>query len=86
MPPELETKSVRIDRTIPLALIFAVIIQACSALVWAGAAENRLNKVEEQMANTHETELRAVRTEERLVRLENSIARVEAALLDLRAR
>ncbi len=63
----------KIDRRVTLALVFAVFVQTAGALVWAGAAGERLSMVEHEV-----DERRGVA--ERLARLEAELESVRLQL------
>jgi len=63
----------KVDRRVTLALVFAVFVQTAGALVWAGAAGERLSMVEHEV-----DERRGVA--ERLARLEAELESVRLQL------
>ena len=62
-----------LDRKITYGLIFAVVLEAAAALIWAGGAAERLSDVEQRLAE-HRT------VAERLARLEAETAAVRRQL------
>ena len=65
--------SKRFDAHISLALILTVVLQSAAALLWAGAAAERINQLERRTAN-------ASAITERLARLEEQMSQARAAL------
>ncbi|XBQ16294.1 MAG: hypothetical protein ABL308_00090 [Oceanicaulis sp.] len=63
----------RLDRKITLGVLAALALQTSGALIWAGAASERLDQLE------HRAEAGAA-VNERLARLEESAAHTRAAL------
>ena len=66
------------ERKISLAIIVALAVQAASALIWAGAAAERIDGLERQMANHRPTAERLARLEARLDGVQDQLARIEA--------
>ena len=67
----------KIDRRITLALVFAVFIQTAGALVWAGAAGERLSTVEETVAQGRGVAERLARLEAELESVRLQLDRIE---------
>lgn len=65
------------ERKISLAIIVALAVQAASALIWAGAAAERIDGLERQMANHRPTVERLARLEARLEGVQDQLARIE---------
>jgi len=63
----------RVERTITLGVAVALALQTASALMWAGAASQRLTQLEARIAET-------APAAERLARLEEHAAYTRAAL------
>ena len=69
----------RLERTVPVALLLAVTIQAAAGLMWAGRAAARIDEIEHRV-----TDQRGVG--ERLARLEALIAAQTAQLTRIEAK
>lgn len=70
----------RINRSIPIALFFAVIVQTASGLVWVGSAGSRLERLERETVD-HDVELqRLARLEEKMSSVARQLDRIEARL------
>ena len=72
-----------IEKKITMGVVLAIVIQTGSALIWAGAAAQKIEALEEQVLQTRpvyerlarvETELEAVRAQ--LDRIENKVERL----------
>jgi len=63
----------RMERSVTLGVVFALVMQTGGALIWAGAAGERLNRLEVE-ADLHEA------ASERLARLEEQIGQAREAL------
>lgn len=70
----------RLDRRVPLALVFAVILQTGLTLVWAGSAAERLDTLEGNAIERSELLERTTRLEERTRNIEAMVTRIEARL------
>ena len=73
-------QNLRMDRTITLSLVVAVLVQTAGALLWAGAAEARLSQLETQAAADLPVAERLARLEEQMVGARQSLTRIERRL------
>jgi len=62
---------------ITLAVSLAVLVQSALALVWAGAAAERLNHLEEQMTERQQLTERTARLEEQVSSVRTTLERIE---------
>lgn len=69
-----------LDKRVPIALIAAMTIQTAGALVWAGAAMQRMNYVEREVAASALIGERTARLEEQIRYLRQSVDRIETKL------
>ena len=69
-----------LDRRVPIALIAAMAIQTAGALVWAGAAMQRMDYVEREVAASAQIGERPARLEEHIGYLRQSVDRIETKL------
>ena len=69
-----------LDKRVPIALILAIALQTGGALVWAGAASERLATLETRSARTDEMVERTARLEEQAKAMRASLARIEEKL------
>ena len=70
------------DRTVTYGLMFTVIMQTASALIWAGAADARLKTLETQMAMAPGVAQRLARVEGQTTGMTQSLHRIERKLDD----
>jgi len=68
------------DRTVTYGLMFSVMLQTASALIWAGAAEARLKTLETQMAMAPGVAQRLARVEGQTTVMAQSLTRIERKL------
>jgi len=68
------------DRRIPIALLVAVLMQTAAALVWAGAAGERIAQLEYQVQSVHVLTERTARMEARLESAQAALERIEAKI------
>jgi len=73
-------QNLRMDRTITLSLVVAVLVQTAGALLWAGAAEARLSQLETQAAADLPVAERLARLEEQMIGARQSLTRIERRL------
>lgn len=66
-----------IDRRIPLALIFALLVQTAGALLWAGAAAERIARLETAATSVPMIGERTTRLEEQMSYVRASLDRIE---------
>jgi hypothetical protein len=68
------------ERRVPMALVFAFLLQTGGALFWAGSAAQRLSELErETRANENAVE-RVVRIEAEVAAMHETLARIESKL------
>lgn len=72
--------SFRLDRRIPVALVFAFVLQTGGALFWAGSAAQRIGEVERQTQVNSSAVERVVRLEEQVSALHEQLARIESKI------
>ena len=70
----------RIDRHVPVALVLTIILQTGAALMWSGAAAERLTALETRSARTDEIIERTARLEEQSLAMRASLTRIEEKL------
>ena len=69
-----------LDKRVPIALILAILIQTGGALVWAGAASERLNHLEDQATERRSLAERTARLEEQSRQMQALLLRIEDKL------
>ncbi len=67
-----------IERKLGAAVALALLIQVASTLLWAGAAAERIDILEQQMADTKPVLERLARMEARLDAVQAQLNRIEA--------
>jgi len=67
-----------IERKLGAAVALALLIQVASTLLWAGAAAERIDILEQQMADTRPVLERLARMEARLDAVQAQLNRIEA--------
>jgi len=67
-----------IERKLSAAVALALLIQIASTLLWAGAAAERIDVLERQMADTRPVLERLARMEARLDAVQAQLNRIEA--------
>lgn len=70
----------KLDRHIPVALVVTILLQTGIALMWSGAAAERLSTLEGRSARTDEVIERTARLEEQSQAMRASLARIEEKL------
>lgn len=70
----------KLDRHIPVALVVAILLQTGVALMWSGAAAERLSALETRSGRTDEVVERTARLEEQSQAMRASLARIEEKL------
>lgn len=65
------------DRRIALGVIFALFVQTAGALMWAGAAAQRLEIVEQEVAAQKGVSERLARVETELAAMRKQLDRIE---------
>ncbi|MEM7459230.1 MAG: hypothetical protein AAF331_07180 [Pseudomonadota bacterium] len=66
------------ERKFSIAVMVALAIQAASTLLWAGAAAERIDTLEQQMADTRPVAERLARLEARLEAVQSQLDRIES--------
>ena len=69
-----------IDRRVPLAVIVTILLQSAAALLWAGAANERLQHLEERTERIGELVERTARLEEQAKAANAALGRIEERL------
>ena len=69
-----------IERKVTLGLVFAVVVQLAGMLVWAGAAAERLEVLEQTAVETRPIGERLVRVEAELEAVRAQLSRIETKL------
>lgn len=64
----------------PVAMAATLGLQSVMALLWIGAASNRLNHLEASLDRMASLEIRAARLEEQSLHLRDALGRIEAKL------
>lgn len=67
-------------QTLPFALTVAIIVQTITAILWVGAASNRLDQIETQLTGMTALEVRSARLEEQSLFLRDAVQRIETKL------
>ena len=69
-----------LDKRVPIALIVAMAVQTAGALVWAGAAMQRIDYLEREVSASSRIGERTARVEEQMRYLRQSVDRIETKL------
>jgi len=69
-----------LDRRLTVGVIVALAIQTASALMWAGAAEARINMLESEVSETPHVSERLARLEEKVDLTRQTVVRIEQRL------
>ena len=75
-----ENSGWRIDRHVPVALVLTILLQTGAALMWSGAAAERLSALERRTSRTDEVVERTARLEEQAKDMRAALTRIEAKL------
>jgi hypothetical protein len=70
----------RIDRHVPVALVLTIVLQTGAALLWTGAAAERLTALETRTGRTDEVMERTARLEEQSKAMRAALERIEGKL------
>lgn len=70
----------RIETHISLALILTVVLQSAAALLWAGAAAERIKQLEQRTGRLSAISERLTRMEEQMAQARVSLERIEKRL------
>ncbi len=73
-------ETMKLERKIPLTLVAALIAQTAAALMWAGAAEQRLAQVETRVEAASGAPERLARVEEQIAGVRETLKRMEGKL------
>lgn len=73
-------KFLRLERTVTLSVILTLILQTGGALLWVGAAEARLETLEDRATSNMPVSERLVRLEEQMLMARQSLTRIERRL------
>lgn len=73
-------KPFRLDRRIPVALVFAFVLQTGGALFWAGSAAQRISEVERQSQTNTSAVERVVRLEAQVNAMHEQLSRIETKI------
>lgn len=69
-----------LDKRVPIALIFTLLIQTAGALMWAGAASERLHQLEQRQRDGRDLSERTARLEEQAHHMRAALGRIEDKL------
>jgi hypothetical protein len=75
-----EPESFRLDRRVSLAVVLAIVIETAGALIWAGAAAERIDQLEVESAQSGMANERLARLEAQAVAMRAQLDRIEARL------
>lgn len=78
--PQPEVTRWHLDRRVPIALIAAMSLQTAGALLWAGAAMQRIDYLEREVSAGSLMGERTARVEEQMRYLRQSVDRIEGKL------
>ena len=70
----------RFERSISLALVFALVLETAGAFTWAGAVAERVDHLERQADNASAVNERLARLEEQAAATRAQLDRIEARL------
>ena len=69
-----------LDRRIPMALVFAFLLQTGGALFWAGSAAQRISEIERETRTNEAATERVVRLEAEVSALHETLLRIETKI------
>ena len=69
-----------LDKRVPVAIILALLMQTAGALVWAGAASERLSTLEGSTQSLSQMNVRTARLEEQVNYMRATLDRIEDKL------
>lgn len=69
-----------LDKRVPVAIIIALMMQTAGALLWAGAASERLSTLEGRTQNLSQMSVRTARLEEQVTYMRATLDRIENKL------
>ncbi|MEE2527054.1 hypothetical protein V0U79_11805 [Hyphobacterium sp. HN65] len=70
----------RLERSVTLGVVFALVMQTGGALIWAGAASERLDRLEAEAALYATASERLARLEVQIQQARESLSRIERRL------
>jgi len=73
-----DDKRWHLDKKVPLALIFAILMQTAGLLIWGSNLSTRVNQLESQIAS-------AAPQAERIIRLETKMDSIFGSLAEIKA-
>ena len=76
-----KSPSFQMDRTITMSLVFTLLVQTSSGLIWAGSAAARLDALENRLAVNTGIAQRLARLEGQTSQMAQSLARIERELI-----
>ncbi len=79
-PPAAQGERWRLDRSVSVAILVALGVQAAGALLWAGRAEARMDDLKQQLDRQQPVAERLARLEEQALSTRAAIDRIEAKL------
>ena len=74
-----------VEARVPIFISTALVAQAAAALLWAGAAAERLSHLEKKLSVTEQLLIRTARLEEQNTHIQATLIRMEAKIDDVRA-
>lgn len=80
-----ERRRWHVDKTVPVALLLGLAVQAAGAFWWAASTSARVDQLERQVAAAAPQAERLIRVEEKLGGVQSSLAEIKAALQALTA-
>ena len=74
-----------VEARVPIFISTALVAQAAAALLWAGAAAERLSHLEKKLSVTEQLLIRTARLEEQNTHIQATLIRMEGKIDDVRA-
>lgn len=75
-----DVQGLKLQRTVPLALIATLVIQTGGGLIWAGSAAQRISELEQRVDRQSGVAERLARLEAQADATRQTLARIEAKL------
>lgn len=75
-----DARALKIDRNVSLAVVMALVVQTAGALLWAGAAAERITQLERSAADVGLANERLARLEAQAGAMHAQLDRIEARL------
>lgn len=75
-----EISNWHLDKRVPIALIFTIVMQSMAAVWWASSMQSRLESLEAMLAAQSSTESRLVRLEQITTMQTHTMERIEVKL------